>query len=91
MDFLVEELEENNKFKEIIQDIKNRKNPVNISGLCSMAKIHILGSIYNVENIPMCIITYNELQAKSIIENLKVFNDNILYFQKREIVSYDYD
>ena len=91
MDFLVEELEENNKFKEIIQDIKNRKNPVNISGLCGMAKIHILGSIYNVENIPMCIITYNELQAKSIIENLKVFNDNILYFPKREIVSYDYD
>ena len=39
---------------------------------------------------PMCIITYNEVQAKKIIEDLNYFTDKVLFFQKKEIVTYDY-
>lgn len=39
---------------------------------------------------PICIITYNELQAKKIIKDLKFFCENIDYFPKREIITFDY-
>ena len=34
--------------------------------------------------------TYNELQAKKIIKDLEYFTEEINYFPKREIVTYDY-
>ena len=39
---------------------------------------------------PICIVTYNEMQAKKIIKDLSFFKDDICYFPKREIVTYDY-
>ena len=41
---------------------------------------------------PICIITYNELQAKQLKKDIEYFlpNANIQYFPKKEIASYDY-
>ena len=39
---------------------------------------------------PICIVTYNELQAKKIIKDLNYFGEEVNYFPKREIVAYDY-
>ena len=39
---------------------------------------------------PICIITYNELQAKKIIKDLNFFTEDVCFFPKREIVTYDY-
>ena len=39
---------------------------------------------------PICIITYNELQAKKIIKDLEYFGEEVSFFPKREIVTYDY-
>ena len=39
---------------------------------------------------PICIITYNEIQARKIIKDLQYFGDEVSFFPKREIVTYDY-
>ena len=39
---------------------------------------------------PICILTYNEIQAKKIYEDLKYFTDKVVLFPKKEIVTYDY-
>ena len=39
---------------------------------------------------PICIITYNEMQAKKIVKDLEYFTQNVKYFPKREIASYDF-
>ena len=39
---------------------------------------------------PICVITYNELQAKNLVKDLRFFIDKVEYFGKREIASYDY-
>ena len=39
---------------------------------------------------PICIVTYNELQAKKIMKDLEYFTDEVNYFPKREIVTYDF-
>ena len=39
---------------------------------------------------PICIVTYNEMQAKKIVKDLEYFTPNVKYFPKREIASYDF-
>ena len=39
---------------------------------------------------PICIVTYNEMQAKKLIKDLNYFGEDVYYFPKREIVTYDY-
>ena len=53
-------------------------------------KVHMAYSTRFYSEKPICIITYNELQAKKIIKDLKFFGENIDYFPKREIITFDY-
>ena len=78
------------KFKQLLKEIEMKKTPINISGLVFVAKSQIISSIYNNTNKPICIVTYNEIQAKNLVKDLKFFIDNVEYFGKREIASYDY-
>lgn len=39
---------------------------------------------------PICIITYNELQAKKIVKDLQFFGEKVKFFPKRDTVSFDY-
>lgn len=41
-------------------------------------------------NKPICIITYNEMQAKKILKDLAFFAEQIEFFPKRDTVSFDY-
>ena len=41
-------------------------------------------------NKPICIITYNEIQAKKIMKDMEFFKDDIRFFKKRDITSFDY-
>ena len=78
------------KFNSYIEDIKNKVSPVMLSGLTDVAKTHFEFSTFFYSEKPICIITYNELQARKIINDLKYFTEDIDYFPKREIFEYDY-
>ena len=39
---------------------------------------------------PICIITYNELQAKKLIKDLTYFEEKVELFPKKEVFAYDY-
>ena len=78
------------KFNSYMEDIKNKVSPVMLSGLTDVAKTHFAYATYFYAEKPICIITYNELQAKKIINDLKYFTDKIDYFPKREILGFDY-
>ena len=75
---------------EYIKSIENKKSPIAISGLTNVGMAHMLAGTREFSKKPMCIITYNEVQAKKIIEDLNYFTDKVLFFQKKEIVTYDY-
>lgn len=78
------------KFNDYISNVKNKTNPIMLSGLTDSGKVHFAYSTYFYAEKPICIITYNELQAKKIIKNLEYFTDEINYFPKKEIMAYDY-
>ena len=78
------------KFNDYISNVKNNTNPIMLSGLTDSGKVHFAYSTYFYTEKPICIITYNELQAKKIIKNLEYCSNNIKFFPKKEIMAYDY-
>ena len=95
MNFLVEKLLDNEKFEAYITDIKNNISPISLSGLSDVGKTHILaGTLASIKQ-KVCVITYNEIQAKKLIQDLQFFiggseKEKIIYFPKKEISPYDY-
>ncbi len=90
MNFLIKELGKLKKFQEYMEKISKKISPIVVSGLSSVGKIQLLDATREHLNKNLCIITYNELQAKEILKNLKYFTNNVVYFPKKEIASYDY-
>ena len=90
MNFLIEDLKKANKFLEYVEDVKNKYSPIILSGLSSVGKIQLVEATKEYTNKNICLVTYNELQARKIVQDLKYFSSNVFYFPKREIASYDY-
>ncbi len=90
MDEIVKVLPNFKKFNNYINNIKEGTSPIMLSGLTDSGKIHFAYSTMFYTEKPICIITYNELQARKILKDLEYFSDNIEYFPKREILAYDY-
>ena len=90
MNTIVGELGKDPKFCEYIKNIENKISPIAISGLTSVGMTHMIAGTKEFSKKPICIITYNEVQAKRIVEDLKNFTDKVLFFPKKEIVTYDY-
>ncbi len=78
------------KYKTYIEDVKSGITPIMVSGLTDAGKIHLAYSTHFYGEKPVCIVTYNEIQAKKLIKDLEYFNDDIEFFPKKEIFAYDY-
>ena len=90
MNTIIGKLGKNPKFVDLINQIENKKSPVSISGLIGVGGISLVTGINEFSKKPMLIITYNEIQAKRIKEDLEYFTDKTVLFPKKEIVTYDY-
>ncbi len=90
MNTIIGDLGKSKKFVDLIKQIENKTSPILISGLTSVGMIQIISGINTYAKKPIAIITYNEIQAKQIIENLQNFTDKAIFFPKKEIVTYDY-
>ena len=90
MNTILGELGKNSKFCEYIKSIENKKSPIAISGLTDVGMVQMLAATKEFVKKPICIITYNEIQARKIVEDLNYFTDKVIYLPKKEIVTYDY-
>ena len=90
MNYIIKNLRTSEKYQQIIN---SKKSPVTISGLVSAAKSMMIAALKAEERKPIIVITYNEIEARNIINDLEFFtnNENIYFFQKKEISLYDYD
>ena len=89
MNFLIKTLEENKKFQELTKQI-SKTGPIAISGLVDVEKLHLLAGIFNETKRPMVLVTYNEIQARKLYQDLKKLIKQTYFFPKKEITSYDY-
>ena len=90
MNTILGELGKSQKFIEQVKNIENKKGPILISGLTGVGMVQQIAAINEFTKKPICIITYNEIQAKKIVEDLNYFTDKAIFFGKKEIVTYDY-
>ena len=91
MNSIISKMQTNNKFAEFIEDIKNKKGPICVSGLSDVYKAQLIcATKENLKNTCL-IITYNEIQAKKIYDDVKQFEKNTFIFNKKDIVTYDYE
>ncbi len=90
MNTILGELGKNSKFIELLKNIEQKQSPVAISGLNDVGMVQIGTAINEFGKKPICILTYNEIQAKKIYENIKYFTEKVVLFPKKEIVTYNY-
>ena len=75
------------KFNDYIFEVKKGTTPIMLSGLTDAGKVHLAYSTRFYSDKPICIITYNELQAKKIVKDLEFFGEKVKFFPKRDTVS----
>ena len=90
MNTILGELGKSQKFVTLINQIEKEKSSIMLSGLTDVGMVELLTSINEYSKRPILIVTYNEIQAKEILENIKTFTDKGYMFPKKEIVTYDY-
>ncbi len=90
MNSLVKIIPNVKKYKSYINDVKSNISPMMISGLTDSGKVHLSYSTHFYAEKPICIITYNEIQAKKLLKDLEYFEENVEFFPKKEIFTYDY-
>ena len=90
MNTILGELGKSSNFVKLTSNIENKKSPIAISGLNDVGMVEVLASVYEYTKKPICVLTYNEIQAKRIYQNIKYFTENVVYFPKKEVVTYDY-
>ncbi len=90
MNTILGELGKSQKFIEVVNKVENKKSPIAISGLNDVGMIQIGTAIHEFAKKPICILTYNEIQAKKLYEDIKYFTENVVFFPKKDVVTYDY-
>lgn len=90
MNYLITSLQENEKFKEVVENVNEKISPIAISGLSDVPKVSIISSILESTKRKICVLTYNEIQAKKLVKDLKYFFKQVYFLHKREIAPYDY-
>ena len=90
MNTILGELGKLDKFKNLLAEIENKTSPLAITGLNGVGMVEIISSINQFSKKPILLVTYNEIQAKKIYEDIKYFQDKVVFFSKKEIVTYDY-
>ena len=92
MNTIIGELGKSKKFIDLTKNIENKKSPIEISGLIDVGETSIIAGINEFIKRPIMLITYNEVQARKLADNLRYFvgEDKVKVFPKKEIVTYDY-
>ena len=90
MNLIQKELEKSSKFNDFINNIENKKSPIAISGLTGVAEASIIAKCLEETKRPIFVITYNDIQAQTLVNDLKFFTEDVAYLPKKEIITYDY-
>ena len=91
MNTIIGELGKSQRFIDLSNQIEKETSPISISGLTSVGMTELVSAINGYNKKPILLLTYNEIQAKKIVQNLEAFEgEKVVFFPKKEVVTYDY-
>ncbi len=90
MKTFINPLRELKEFNEIKDSLKLKNTPVQITGCIDSQKCHLIYGL-GEEYSQKLIITYNDLKAKEICEDYKLYDKNVFYYPGKDIIFYSAD
>lgn len=90
MKSLIGPLEELKEFNEIKKSLISKQTPVQVTGCIDSQKCHL---VYGLGEEKRCkvIITYNDLKAKEIYEDYKLYDKNVFLYPAKDVIFYSAD
>lgn len=80
-------LRELNEFHEVQKNVKIGNTPIHITGCIDSQKCHLIYGIS--EEYPYrVIITHNDLKAKEIYEDYKLYDKNVYLYPSKDVIFY---
>lgn len=90
MKTFINPLRELKEFNEIKDSLKLKNTPVQITGCIDSQKCHLIYGL-GEEYSQKLIITYNDLKAKEICEDYKLYDKNVFFYPAKDIIFYSAD
>ena len=87
---LLNPIRQANFYEQLIQSLEHKSGPIIIQGLLEGQKAHLAYGIFEDLKKQICIITYTEMEARQIYEDLKYYiEDKVLFFPKKDLMFYN--
>lgn len=78
-------------FQQILNCISKKQTPVFATGVIDAAKNHLTYCLKKYTERPVFILTYSELRAKEILEDMAFFEKDCVYYPAKDILFYSAD
>ena len=90
--YLIDPLKNLDSYNNLLKDIQSTTSPISTYGIIDESLGHFVYALKEHTNKQILLITYEELRARRLYEDIKNFeNKNVMYFPKREVLFYDID
>lgn len=91
MNALTEPLLRLGSFRQILEGIAEGRTPVFATGVIDAAKAHLAYCLKKETGRPLLVLTYSELRAKELAEELRFFEREVLTYPAKDILFYSAD
>ena len=78
-------------FRQVLEGIEKGNTPVFATGVIDAAKNHLAYCLKEQTVRPLLFLTYSELRAKEILEDLTFFEKDCVYYPAKDILFYSAD
>lgn len=91
MNILFEPLLELQQYQYMLESIRNHNTPILASGIIDVQQTHMIAGICHHLQRPAIILTYSELRARQIYENLSFFRKDAFFYPAKDLLFYSAD
>lgn len=88
---LITPLLELSNFQTLIHDIQLNNTPVLATGVLDVEQLHLIHGVSETTHRPSIIITYSDLRAKELFEDMLFFHNDTMYYPSKDIIFYAAD
>ncbi len=91
MNTVIQPLLELESYQRLLEHIRQSQTPVFVTGVIDVQKTHLLFAMQEHLHRPVVILTHSEMRAKEILEDLRFFTKQGMYYPAKDLLFYSAD
>src|SRR3712207_8389335 len=91
LDGILTPLKNSSEFIKLRKVIEKDIYPVNIVGFSDSSRAYLMKVLYDELDKPLLVLTYSDVEAKNIYEDISFYISDTYYFPTKEVVFYNID